>query len=92
MNATEDGEPLGEAPEYVIITAPPREGLTSIPVLGENERQAIAEIGALHRKRTGRAIGFGDMPDEDYCPECSTPGVHVLWPCRTAQTLEKRGL
>lgn len=47
MNATDDGEPLGEAPECVIITAPLGEALTSIPVLGENERQAIAEIRAL---------------------------------------------
>lgn len=48
MNATEDGdEPVGEAPEYVFITDPPREALTTIPVLGENERQAIAEIRAL---------------------------------------------
>ena len=69
MNASDDmSEPLGEAPEYVIITAPPREGLTNIPVLGENERQAIAEIRALatesddHKWRREIARDFNGRP------------------------------
>lgn len=85
MNATEDGdEPVGEAPEYVIIAAPPREALTSIPVLGENERQAIAEIREMH----------GDIDrDPDYpnippmCRQC-----FEYQPCDTNKALDKRGL
>lgn len=74
MNATEDGdEPMGEAPEYVIITAPPPEALTSIPVLGENERQAIAEIRALHAPQTIDVkccpVDCEDHEDPDDCPD-----------------------
>lgn len=80
MNATEDGdEPVGEAPEYVIITAPPREALTSIPVLGENERQAIAEIRQLHRRVHPVFNWSSGLRLDEPCPECDgKAGVH---PC-----------
>lgn len=48
-------------------------------------REALKPIRELHWKRTGRAIGFGDMPDEDFCNECSTMGQHISWPCATAR-------
>lgn len=51
-----------------------------------NAESVIAAVQQLHQKRTGRAIGFADdMPDEDFCNECSTIGTHVLWPCPTAR-------
>lgn len=86
MNATEDGdEPVGEAPEYVIITTPPREALTSIPVLGENERQAIEAVRVLHGRvplylecdysgSTDRDVcdgGFESADGEWCCPACT---------------------
>lgn len=84
MNATEDGEPLGEAPEYVIITAPPREALTSVPVLGENERQAIAEIRAIH----GNLDRDPDYPNlRPVCRECCD-----YQPCDTNKALDKWGV
>lgn len=50
-------------------------------------REALKPIRELHRKRNGRAIGFGDMPNEDFCNECSTMGQHVPWPCATARVV-----
>lgn len=71
MNATEDGmEPLGdylEAPTFVAIV-PPEASPANIPVLGENERQAIAEVRQLatesddHKWRREIARDFNGRP------------------------------
>jgi len=91
VNATEDGdEPVGEAPEYVIITAPLREALTSIPVLGENERQAIAEIRALHAKES--CCGTCDARNHFMCASCGWGLNNNGWPCQTIDILDERGL
>lgn len=87
MNATEDGdEPVGEAPEYVTITVPPREGLTSLPVLGENERQAIAEIRHTHYRSCdcGVCESLGRIP---FCVKCQAD-----WPCDDIRILDKWGV
>lgn len=83
MNATEDGtEPVGDyldAPTFVAFTPGPG-GHVTIPVLGENERQAIAEIRALH------------VQTRDYCDEYSCGDCGGDAPCPTIAILDKWGV
>lgn len=82
MNTTEDGdEPLGDyldTPTFVAIVPP--QDTPSIPVLGENERQAIAEIRALH------------VQTRDYCDEYSCGDCGGDAPCPTIAILDKWGV
>lgn len=87
MNTTEDGdEPLGDyldTPTFVAIV-PPQGGPTGIRVIGENERQAIAEIRALH----GNLDRDPDYPNlRPVCRECCD-----YQPCDTNKALDKWGV
>ena len=104
MNTTEDGdEPLGDyldTPTFVAIV-PPQGGPTGIRVIGENERQAIAEIRALHGRAHGVKLSRADIPDDQAawaCGQCMKdggphdPADWVEIPCPTIQILDKWGV
>lgn len=101
MNATDDGvEPVGEGP-IDTLTAIKRGAVLGIlsaadevlatKQLAERQGQALGAVRKLHYLRTGRAIGFGDMPDEDFCAECSMIGQHIPHPCPTILAIDAAG-
>ncbi|CQD15825.1 hypothetical protein BN970_03334 [Mycolicibacterium conceptionense] len=100
MNATEDGAPLGEGPidtlgaierGAVLGILSAADEVLATKQLAERQTQALNKVRELHRLRTGRAVGFGDMPDEDFCAECSTVGQHIPYPCPTIRALDEAG-
>ena len=113
MNATEDeSEPMGEAPALEVtwpVNYPPNTAVVmqpppyveQIPVLGESERQAIAEIRELHGRSHGVKLSIDSIPDDEAkwaCGQCMQDGgphdpAHFIEiPCPTILILDKWGV
>lgn len=93
MNATEDGQPVGESPYLG--------GNTFGSPIQDRRNAAIAEIRALHGRAHGVKLSRADIPDDQAawaCGQCMKdggphdPADWVEIPCPTIQILDKWGV
>lgn len=75
MNATEDGEPLGESPAIDTLTAIGR-GAVAGMLAGADYAKAITAIRELHTEST-------------YWKNCNC--CHEPWPCGTIRAIDSAG-
>lgn len=93
MNATEDGEPLGESPAIDTLTAIGRgavlgvlsaaDEVLAVKQLTERQTQALNAVRAIHQRGLFSATG------KFFCKHCRAREVE--WPCPTIRAIDSAG-